>query len=489
MHTALHGLDTAQEQEKALVAPSIRLLRQNGRWKMSVVLAACDLAAVMSAWLGAIALRLLFDGDFSPRAYLELTPLALLFLATYALRGLYPGVGLGPTEELRRLVLATSLVFLALEALPSVVRPVPEYSRFVLAVSWAFSLGTVPLARSLVRRVLGNRSWWGEAVALVNVQHPPFDMSAHLRTHGSVGLRPAVVFDLERAASAASGDLCASGMADFLSESARRNIHCAIVIACGPLADTAIAVQACGDIFERVILVDVRPGLQMAWAYSVDLAGVAGLEIRHNLLNPWSQLVKRAIDLIGSALGVALLLPAFAIAAALIKVDSPGPVIFRQRRVGKGGRHFDMLKLRTMHKDAELVLEECLAKDPSLGREWGLYQKLRNDPRVTRTGSFLRKFSLDELPQLVNVLRGEMSLVGPRPYFPEQQSAYGKGYESYIRVPPGITGIWQVSGRNRATFATRATMDEYYVRNWSAFLDIYLLARTIGAVTRRDGAF
>ena len=461
----------------------------DGRWTMSIVLAACDLAAVLIAWLGAIALRLLYDGGFSPREYLELTPRALLFLATYALRGLYPGVGLSPTEELRRLVLTTSLVFLALDALPSLIRPVPEYSRFVLALSWAFSLGTVPLARSLVRRMLGNRSWWGEAVAVVNVQHPPFDMGAHLRTHGSIGLRPAVVFDLEPAASAASGDPCASGMADILSESGRRNIHCAIVVTCEPLADIAIALQACGDVFARVILVDVRPELQMAWANSVDLAGVAGLEIRHNLLNPWSQLVKRAIDLSGSALGVALLLPAFVIAAALIKIDSPGPVIFRQRRVGKGGRHFDMFKLRTMNKDAELELEECLAKNPSLGREWGLYQKLRNDPRVTRVGRFLRKFSLDEFPQLANVLRGEMSLVGPRPYFPEQQSAYGKGYESYVRVPPGITGIWQVSGRNHETFETRVKMDEYYVRNWSVFLDVYLLARTIGVVMRRDDSF
>jgi len=142
-----------------------------------------------------------------------------------------------------------------------------------------------------------------------------------------------------------------------------------------------------------------------------------------------------------------------------------------------------------MYENAHQGLDELLQTNPHLQAEWDKYQKLKHDPRLTPVGGFLRKYSIDEFPQLWNVLKGEMSLVGPRPFLPDQQQMYGEGFSHYIRVLPGITGMWQVTVRNQSEFSERPFWDEYYVRNWSIWLDIYILAKTIWAVLRREGAY
>ena len=456
---------------------------------MSLLLAASDLAAVVLAWVVAIAVRTLWGDGFMAISYLDLTPVALIFPAAYALSDLYPAVAFSPAVEIRRLTAVTSFAFLALGGIVSFARPIPQYSRFIIGLSWMLSLLAVPLARSLCRAVLGRFRWWGEKAAVIIIGHPALDLSAHLEQNRWIGLRPVLKFQLKAADLVAPACDEGSALGEIVHAAEAQGVRRAFIVTDEALAEAALTLETCRDVFEKVVLVDIRPFVQQPWTASLDLGGICGLEIRHNLLNPWAQVVKRGIDIVGATIGILVLLPALTIVGMAIRIDSPGPVFYRQRRVGKRGSHFDMLKLRTMHADAHTGLEYHLASDPELRREWNTYQKLRNDPRVTRVGHWLRKYSLDEFPQLWNVLRGEMSLVGPRPYFPEQQDAYGKGYESYIRVPPGITGMWQVSGRSRESFATRVKLDEYYVRNWSVFLDIYLLARTVRAVGGRDGAY
>ncbi len=191
----------------------------------------------------------------------------------------------------------------------------------------------------------------------------------------------------------------------------------------------------------------------------------------NNLLNFWAQLEKRTIDLLGSILGLLFLAPFLGLTALLIQIDSPGGTFYRQPRLGRNGKVFNLLKFRTMYQNADQILAEKLARDPFINHEWDSYQKLRKDPRVTRMGQLLRKFSLDELPQLWNVLVGEMSLVGPRPMMTNQSELYGDSYKEYTQVAPGITGLWQVSGRNRTTFARRAELDTEYIQRWSVWLD------------------
>ena len=163
-------------------------------------------------------------------------------------------------------------------------------------------------------------------------------------------------------------------------------------------------------------------------------------------------------------------------------------MLYGQKRIGRNGGEFRAWKFRSMVQDAERVLEDYLARHPEMAEEWQRHHKLRNDPRVTRIGRFLRKTSLDELPQLWNVLTGEMSLVGPRPIVRQELQKYGDAIELYLRVRPGITGLWQVSGRSNTTYDERIRLDEHYVRNWSVWLDIFVLGETIKTVLRAEGA-
>jgi lipopolysaccharide/colanic/teichoic acid biosynthesis glycosyltransferase len=187
--------------------------------------------------------------------------------------------------------------------------------------------------------------------------------------------------------------------------------------------------------------------------------------------------------------GGTLVLPLLLVIALLVHAESGRPVFYTDWRMGKDGVPFPCIKFRTMVTGAEAVLELMLAEDAGLREEYVKYHKLRVDPRVTRVGRFLRRTSLDELPQLWNVLKGDMSLVGPRPYLPRESGDIGDAREEILRVPPGVTGPWQVSGRNHAFFTDRIGMDIHYVRDWSVWLDLVLLARTVRALFVDKGAY
>jgi len=204
----------------------------------------------------------------------------------------------------------------------------------------------------------------------------------------------------------------------------------------------------------------------------------------NNPLNSYlNRATKRVVDLVGASLFLIFSFPLMILIALLIKIDSAGPIIFTQERVGMGGKRFRIYKFRTMFTDSETRLEEFFAQNPKKRQEWLKYRKLEGDPRITKVGRFLRRFSLDELPQLFNVLRGEMSLVGPRPITAEELQFYGEERYFYLAVRPGLTGLWQVSGRNALSFAERVKLDSWYVQNWSLWLDFFILWRTIPALT------
>jgi Undecaprenyl-phosphate galactose phosphotransferase WbaP len=198
---------------------------------------------------------------------------------------------------------------------------------------------------------------------------------------------------------------------------------------------------------------------------------------------------KRILDLSLSAFALVVFAPVLVAIAIAIKLDSKGPVLFGHLRIGRNGRAFKALKFRTMVMNGPEVLEKVLARNADAREEWARDHKLKNDPRVTRVGRFLRKTSLDELPQLWNVLMSEMSLVGPRPIVEEEIAKYGNSYSLYTRVKGGVTGLWQVSGRNDVSYEERVKLDSFYVRNWSVWLDLCILYKTIGTVLFRSGAY
>jgi undecaprenyl-phosphate galactose phosphotransferase len=214
---------------------------------------------------------------------------------------------------------------------------------------------------------------------------------------------------------------------------------------------------------------------------------VVMLSVRDGLSRRISQAVKTVIDLTAASILLILASPFFLL-VALMNLGSGAPIFFAHRRIGAGGKAFYCLKFRTMVPNAEQVLKEALERDPALAAEWHASQKLRNDPRVTRVGKFLRKTSLDELPQLINVLLLQMSLVGPRPIVESEVRFYGDDIAHYYNTRPGVTGLWQVSGRSNTSYTRRVQLDVWYVNNWTVWLDIAVLLKTFPAVLGRTGA-
>lgn len=211
------------------------------------------------------------------------------------------------------------------------------------------------------------------------------------------------------------------------------------------------------------------------------------LSYRNNLSQPLARMVKLALDAVGAAIILLAISPVLLAVALLVKLDG-GPVFFAHPRIGAGGRRFHCLKFRSMRVDSAEVLDRLLSTNPAAAVEWAATQKLRNDPRVTKVGAWLRKTSLDELPQLLNVLRLEMSLVGPRPIVDAELAHYGENITYYYETRPGLTGLWQVSGRSDTTYQKRVQLDTWYVKNWTLWHDIAILAKTVPAVLDRTGA-
>ncbi len=212
-------------------------------------------------------------------------------------------------------------------------------------------------------------------------------------------------------------------------------------------------------------------------------------ELSHPRVAAGGQILKRALDILGAAAGLVLAAPLLVLISLCLKVSGQGTVIYRQARVGKGGKEFLMLKFCTMRSMPDLEFQRYLDQHPRQRSEFLKFQKLADDPRLTPVGNLLRRISLDELPQLWNVLKGDMSLVGPRPFLPEQAVLYGRIWGSYTQVRPGITGLWQVSGRNSLSFQERVACDALYLSNWSLMLDISILLHTPGVVLRQSGAY
>jgi exopolysaccharide biosynthesis polyprenyl glycosylphosphotransferase len=270
---------------------------------------------------------------------------------------------------------------------------------------------------------------------------------------------------------------------------ARLGIKYAIVAMPGVSARKLVQItEKVGGAFSHLLLIPDLFGFASLGAPSREVGGVLGIEVRQQLLLRGPRLAKRILDLSLVLLGGIVVFPVILLLAMLVKLDSKGPVFYPQKRLGRDGNRFTALKFRSMHGDGEARLTEVLAKNPKLRAEYDEFHKLSRDPRVTRIGRLLRKYSMDELPQLLNVLWGDMSLVGPRPYL-ERELADMSGQEGLIlRALPGLTGMWQVSDRNATAFAERVKLDVHYVRNWSPWVDIYVLARTVRVVIRGTGS-
>lgn len=478
--------ETQVLQGKTRPKARVTFYARNARAVMSLSLLATDLLMFLLAGVLASQLRHVVLGAMDLKLVQWMPILALVMCAVYAARGLYPAVGLGVVGEFRSLTITTSLFFLITAAASFALHTMNPFSRFVFGLMWFFNLGLIPLGRILTRTLLARSGCWGEPAVLIGPLEEVQKRAEHYRANLKIGLHPqALISPLNQPVSCG---LPVYDPRDLRGLTELSHITTAVVLY-NTLEELPSLRERYQDTFERVILIkDHDNGLNLSSLSVHEYDGLLSFEIRHNLLDRWAQRQKRAVDVLGAGLGLLLLAPFFALVALLIKLESPGPVFYRQKRFGKRGEVLGMLKFRTMHRDADAMLAAHLAAHPDARVEWDCYQKLRGDPRITRVGVWLRRFSIDELPQLWNVFTGEMSLVGPRPIMLNQRETYGSNLKHYVRVRPGMTGLWQVSGRNRTTFAQRAEFDHHYVMNWSIWLDIYILAKTVLVVLKRDGA-
>jgi lipopolysaccharide/colanic/teichoic acid biosynthesis glycosyltransferase len=238
---------------------------------------------------------------------------------------------------------------------------------------------------------------------------------------------------------------------------------------------------------EHFLVPHVTPGPSASHSNDAHVQAIAQPQLSLQA-GSWQCMVKRLIDIVGALLFFLLFTPLYALLAVLVLLVMGAPVHYQQQRIGAGGRRFYLYKFRSMIPNAEATLRTHLNKNAAARHEWDKYQKLQDDPRISPLGKILRRMSLDELPQFWNVLKGDMSLVGPRPCMVHQEALYGRHWEHYCAVRPGITGLWQVSGRNRLTYADRVALDAQYVAGWSLGLDFRILAKTLLAVAAGDGS-
>jgi exopolysaccharide biosynthesis polyprenyl glycosylphosphotransferase len=410
----------------------------------------------------------------------------VLLIGIFAMLRLYDVHHFTPAEEFRRIILAVSLLLTALVTVSFWSQS--SFSRAWIALSWALALVAEMFSRRVWHWHIGRARERGEMAfrtLIVGTNGEAHHLEQVMR-RPDLGYKPLGYISTGRGGTPPDGLPLVGEVADLREIIRTTDAECVFVAA------SELAVPEMSHVAKVVRLegVEVRvtatlPEVLSSRLSVQPLGGVMALSLRQARLTGGQMVAKRIFDLVVAGLGTIITLPLSIAIAIAVKVTSPGPVLYRQRRVGQRGRPFTMLKFRTMKVGAEDMLEDLR----SLNEADGPLFKLREDPRVTRVGRWLRKWSLDELPQLLNVIAGDMSLVGPRPPLPAEVREYEEWQFDRLEVQPGVTGLWQVSGRSDLSFDEYVRLDLFYIENWSLAYDLFIVAKTIPQLLARRGAY
>jgi exopolysaccharide biosynthesis polyprenyl glycosylphosphotransferase len=416
----------------------------------------------------------------------------LVVVPVFAALRLYSFSRLSPAEEFRRLFEASGVlvgVKLVLTLTFEGGNLEDALSRGWLGVGWILAILLLLTEREVWHKYMGRLRARGELTyrtVIVGANDEAVRIAHTLRPR-SQGYQPIGLLSTGPVAGDLDGLAVLGSIDDLHALIASRSIECVFV------ATSAVdpsSMKRVTDIV-RYHPVEVRVSANMSEILSSRLTiqpvgDLLALSLRPTRLTGPQAVAKRTFDLIVGSIALAVIAPVWLTVAALIKATSRGPVLYRSGRVGRGERTFRMYKFRTMIRGADLLLPELLDRNEFDG---GVLFKLRNDPRVTTVGRWLRRWSLDELPQLLNVLKGDMSLVGPRPALPSEVASYEEWHRRRLEVRPGITGLWQVGGRSELSFDDYVRLDLFYIENWSVIYDLFILGKTVPAVLLRKGAF
>ena len=422
------------------------------------------------------------------REVIAISPVYLLCIIAFATQGLYPSFGITGAEEARKVIHTSSVIFVVLGCALFMMKI--NYSRSLFLMTTVMATCLIPMGRATLRGWCSRRTWWGYPVVVFGTKKRAAGLIRALRARHELGLYPVAVIGPDIRAGVDLHGVPAFGSIEEAGPALNGKGLKLAVVALSDMSRGHIIsmVDAADQHFDKVMVVPdfLRFGhLRMR---PQDLAGMVGLSFERPVV---SSLDRWAMGLLGALVVVValpVLLPLTLVIAIAIKLTSPGPVFFIQKRSGLFGNTFPLVKFRTMYIDAETRLQQMLRDDPAVAAEYERMHKLVNDPRITPVGGFLRKSSLDEVPQLWNVLLGQMALVGPRPYMPSETGQMNGLDKLVFQVRPGLTGYWQVFARNRTTFHNRLLMDVYYVRNRSMLFDFYLLFRTFEVLLLSRGS-
>lgn len=435
------------------------------QWLSKIVLIGSDILTIGLSLALAFVVREVMDQWFelhAPQQMAHYTGAILLYAVMLVLlyvEGIYTK-RYDFWQELERISKAVFLSAVIVLAVLSVTKQAEYYSRFILILAFIFIAILLPIQKYLIKRLLFRLGWWKHEASLIG--DDPF-FEEHVFTNPYLGYVPT------DNAHAKTLFISSSKTADKLE----KILHAALIKR------------------QEVIFIPLVKNFDFSDAHIIHLFNARSnlIIVENNLLNRTNQWVKTALDYFASILILPILLLVIGLIALLIKrEESNGSVFFKQVRMGKNSEEFVCYKFRSMRENGDEFLESYLVEHPEEIQNYEIYHKYENDPRITKIGAFLRKTSLDELPQIFNVLKGEMSLIGPRPYMPNERQKIGDSVDIILAVKPGITGLWQVSGRNHVDFMSRVDLDIWYVRNWSVWNDIVVLIKTVQVVLGGKGA-
>ncbi len=417
----------------------------------------------------------------------------MLFI--FACEGLYPGIMIPPTEEIRKFSFGTFLGFLITVGTLLILnfhdnnlarKIVLNSTDLSIAIAFiiSFILLTIflPGFREIAKHLFRRLKRWG-VPAVVYCDDNSFPIVNRLINNPYLGYHPAIIISTTNKNKDYRGIPIYEPSTELSNLIKKLNIKVAII------SNYSDNLEQIMTSYRYTITVSKN---QTNFTYTQqlkDIAGILAFSSIHNLTFKYNLLLKRLMDIAIIIVALPLILPVFIILMFLTKITSKGPIFYGHERVGKNGKPFKCLKFRSMNINSQEMLEKILATDPVRRAQWEKDRKFEDDPRVTKFGKFLRKTSLDELPQLINILIGQMSFIGPRPVTEPELEKYGK-YKNYVlSVSPGLSGMWQISGRSDTGYEERIQFDTYYIQNWSIWLDIWILIKTFWVVLEGKGAY
>ncbi|MDR1142785.1 MAG: undecaprenyl-phosphate galactose phosphotransferase WbaP [Spirochaetaceae bacterium] len=455
-------------------------------------LVAADLTTVMLCFGVGFFLVNLYDSQLITfRGFIHYWPYLPIFVIAFAVEDLYPGASLAPAEELRRFAGCSFIghIFIILSRFVYYLR----FDSISLAFIISYLISTVCLlmGRSLMRSFLSVTKLGGIPAVIYGAGYTGRAVVDRLLTNKHTCYVPVLILDDDPQTGNEYREvpiLHDTGLGPELVK--RFNIKMAIVAmpSISQLLLKKLINNSVSAFRYNVLIPDIF-SVTNIWMSVRDFGGILGFATTRRLTMSWNRWIKRFMDVSIIIAGALLISPLLLGIAALVKASSPGPVLYSQERIGRNGKRFRAYKFRSMVSGAEGKLKELLASDAEARKEWEAAHKLKNDPRITAIGKFLRKTSLDEIPQFINILKGEMSLIGPRPIVEGEIKRYGANFQRIFSVRPGLTGLWQVSGRSDTDYSDRISFDTYYLQSWSVWLDLWIIYKTIGVVVRGRGAY